>query len=365
MAPEQARAEPTDARVDIYALGIVLWESLIGEHVRPSTDRAETIAVAKTGELPAIDEDIPEELKSIIRHATAKDPGERYANARNMAEALDAFLLAERARDPGPAPATRLKEWLKHRWGDVEQDSIAPMPASAGAVVSFMDDGMDKLGARTMRSIAETAADEEVLRTPPAHQIIEDAPPDPRESQPLPAVVVEDQPQPVVVEPLRKRIRRWLPVVLFAVVAGGGVAGLAILRRPAGRVVPDAPAVVVDARPDAAIDAAIDAPPDAPIDAPIDAPMRLPVDANRVVTVRVDAAPKPPQGELRPILIGATPWANFYVDDDPTKYETPQTLKLTVGPHRVLFTNPQLGVTRTVTVTVPAEGEARHVEKMN
>jgi hypothetical protein len=40
-------------------------------------------------------------------------------------------------------------------------------------------------------------------------------------------------------------------------------------------------------------------------------------------------------------------------------------LKLTVGPHRVLFTNPQLGVTRTVTVTVPAEGEARHVEKMN
>jgi hypothetical protein len=40
-------------------------------------------------------------------------------------------------------------------------------------------------------------------------------------------------------------------------------------------------------------------------------------------------------------------------------------LKLSVGAHRVTFTNPQLGVSRTVTVTVPAQGEARHVEKMN
>jgi hypothetical protein len=40
-------------------------------------------------------------------------------------------------------------------------------------------------------------------------------------------------------------------------------------------------------------------------------------------------------------------------------------LKLPVGAHRVTFSNPQLGVSRTVTVVVPAQGEARHVEKMN
>jgi hypothetical protein len=64
------------------------------------------------------------------------------------------------------------------------------------------------------------------------------------------------------------------------------------------------------------------------------------------------------------MTLGASPWAYVTVDGDPTKYQTPVTLPLTVGPHRVTFSNPQLGVTRTVTVTVPAEGPARHSESL-
>ena len=64
------------------------------------------------------------------------------------------------------------------------------------------------------------------------------------------------------------------------------------------------------------------------------------------------------------MTIGATPWAFITIDGDPTKHETPVTLPLTVGPHKVTFSNPQLGVTRTVTVTVPAEGPARYVEPL-
>ena len=368
MAPEQARAEPTDARVDIYALGIVLWEMLIGEHVRPSGDRAETIAVAKSGDLPPMSADIPEELAAIIRHATAKDPAERYASARNMAEALDAFLLAERTRDPGPAPSQRIAEWLKQRWGDVRDEASAPIPAAAGAIVSFMDDGMDKLGgSRTMRSIAETAADEEVLRTPPAHQIIEDAPPDPRESQPLPAIVIDDEKRAKTASVYGPPTRRWLPLLVLALLLGGVIVGIFKWRTPASRVVADDASIRADAAVDAAIDIAIDADIDAWTDAAIDAwpvDARAPSDATRVVSPKIDAAPKP-TGPLRPILIGATPWAFFVVDNDPKQYETPITLQLSVGPHRVTFTNPELGVSRTVTVTVPAEGDARHVEKMN
>jgi hypothetical protein len=54
---------------------------------------------------------------------------------------------------------------------------------------------------------------------------------------------------------------------------------------------------------------------------------------------------------LRPVWINALPWAYFTVAGDPKQHETPAMLKLPVGDHRVTFTNPQLGVSRTVTVT--------------
>ncbi len=366
MAPEQARAEPTDARVDIYALGIVLWESVIGEHVRPSTDRAATIAAAKSGELPPIDPElIPEGLATIIRHATANDPGERYSSARNMAEALDNFLLSERARDPGPAPAQRLAEWLKQRWADARDELSAPMPAAAGAVVSFLDDGVDKIGgSRTMRSIAETAADEgDISKTPPPHAIIEDMPAD-RDSRPIPVVRMDEpkKPDTASVTALPQRRRLWPLLLVLLVLAAGGV-GIAMFMRkqPVIASPPDA-AVQTDAAvaPDATVP---DAAPDAALAdaAPIDAARRP--DASRIAT-RPDAAPKA-VGEMKRFTIGATPWAYFTVDGDPKEYETPMSLKLTVGPHRVTFRNPELNVSRTVTITVPPDDEGRHVEKMN
>jgi serine/threonine-protein kinase len=360
MAPEQARGEPADLRVDIYALGIVLWESLLGDHVRPAKDRNETIAAAKSGELPELSADVPEALATIIRHATAKDPNERYRTARDMAEALDNFLLAERVRDPGPVPAQRLADWLKNRWGDVRDEPSAPVAAD-GPMVSFLDDGADNVrGSRTMRSIMETAADDADLRTPPPHAIIEDEPADP-----TPPPVVEPQ-RPATATAVPER--RLLPLFLALLVVAGGLLGVFLWNRNKTErtVTPtDAAGLAVDAA--RAIDApTIDASePDAgPIDAaPVDA-RKLPADATRIATPRIDAAPKP-SGPTRMFTIGAIPWANITIDDNPKEHETPVTLPLTIGTHRVTFTNPSLGVSRTVTVTVPAEGIDRYVEKMN
>src|SRR6266545_253123 len=91
MAPEQLQGQPVDARTDIYALGVVLYQSLTGE---PPFIAETPLAVAlmhihnplrppREGN-PAI----PESLERIILRALAKNPNDRFQTADEMAEAL-------------------------------------------------------------------------------------------------------------------------------------------------------------------------------------------------------------------------------------------------------------------------------------
>jgi tRNA A-37 threonylcarbamoyl transferase component Bud32 len=91
MAPEQVQGRPSDARTDIYALGVVLYETVTGR--RPY--EAETpLAVALMhvhNPLPPprqIRPDLPEALERIILRALAKSPEDRFQTADEMGLAL-------------------------------------------------------------------------------------------------------------------------------------------------------------------------------------------------------------------------------------------------------------------------------------
>jgi serine/threonine-protein kinase len=94
-SPEQAQGLPADERSDIYALGIVLYESLTG---KPPFTGESPVAVAyqhvSTMPSPAreVNPDVPVEIAAIAEHAIAKDPAARYQSAESFRDDLLRYL---------------------------------------------------------------------------------------------------------------------------------------------------------------------------------------------------------------------------------------------------------------------------------
>ena len=97
MAPEQVAGEPVDGRCDIYALGCVLYELVTGR--RPFEGGSSVVVMGKQlRELPdppricAPKRGIPYELDAIVMKALEKKPGDRFASAKEMREALEVAM---------------------------------------------------------------------------------------------------------------------------------------------------------------------------------------------------------------------------------------------------------------------------------
>jgi eukaryotic-like serine/threonine-protein kinase len=103
MPPEQVRGEGVDERSDVYALGAILFELLTLEPLHPRGEAALVYAATLAGANARATErapsrKVPPELEAVCVKATATSPADRYASARQLAEAVEGYLDGHRDR---------------------------------------------------------------------------------------------------------------------------------------------------------------------------------------------------------------------------------------------------------------------------
>lgn len=104
MSPEQVRREPLTGQTDLFSVGVLCWEMLVGKRLFARNDPDATLAAVTSSEIPkpsSLRPEVPARLDEVVMRALERDKANRWANAAEMLAALQKFLYA---LDDTPGP---------------------------------------------------------------------------------------------------------------------------------------------------------------------------------------------------------------------------------------------------------------------
>jgi serine/threonine-protein kinase len=337
LSPEQAQNKPLDARADIFAVGVVLYEMLTGRHPFNGKDPEQIMRRLTSGRRKPLRElapDVSPELEAVVDKALAVDVEKRFESAREMGAAL------ARASASIPGGSHDVEALLRRTFPD-DVSRAWPVFDESRA------DGAEHTATQNVRPREIAISSEPSGEAEPTTVVVDDGP------------TLDHAASPP------RSSRTWLLPAAGAallIVVGAAVvvsSGPDPGEKPAVRppAAPPPPPAVVDTKP---IEAPIESRPIEPI-APIE-PVE-PVEPAEPTDASVVDNPAPVEGprtrrpvKARPgkLAVVTRPWTKVKIDGRDAGV-TPLLVDTTAGPHKLLLENAESGVRREVEVKVASD----------
>ena len=209
MAPEQLAATETTRRVDVYAMGVVLWELLVGRPLFRADSDAALVGVVMAGKVEppsTLVPDLPSGLDALVMTALSREAADRFASAQEMADMLVRVLP--------PALPTDVGKWVQ----DLARDALMQRAATLAEIESASD------------MVRASISDFPPPEAPPARAKVP-------ESRHDDAPTIASQPSSLSIETSRRSLRpTWRsPRTRTAALVGGIVLTAAVAAILAGR----------------------------------------------------------------------------------------------------------------------------------